>query len=613
MSNLSSPKGRSPDEDHRVKAEALFREARGSKDAFMTAVKAGGWDRGLAEVFGTSQREEFDDAASTWWGRRQKLAQGPVVTVQPMKLSEGGLVKNMRVEEILDPLHERDATLYIHPSTNVGDQDLANIRLAVVSHDFVDGITSDIPLTIPKFFPWQRTLAKRALYVLPLGFHDLDEAPYVYYGKGLKFDRRQKREFDLLEVRRQILGEEIPAESVRTDISFDRRGVLSFLKRPMEVNMGQDYEKSEHEYSMMLLARQRGLTTMVDEPIAYGRFKTRPEAGASQGFIFTRQEDQGQRGDMEIYSMDNNYLGRLLVKSGALKNEIISEFVKNVDGFIREFVDSGRFVDENGGVVLLQDMPPLRAVLGRLKTDASDLSSSDDPQALANLPHMITIAETLGVAGVSFKKLLRQTGDGIIDHWRGDVETIHVGQGIAVSEMFDRGLSHEQPHLGNLRYRRTGNRQRSVVVCDWHDGQDLTKMTYPQALGYVANSMRTLLDSSRQTEQHDLISMVGPSALRKMLEGLTKNVEGDIDGLIDDVVEAARTTEPSEIRRKALQKFGWTTKGYLRSYCDAPFHEATKRPITGINHPLVQLAKIIYPPEKHEALRREYGGGDESL
>jgi hypothetical protein len=588
-------------------AERLYKDANGRKDDFMAAIKMGGWNRDLAQYFGTSERGEFEDAASSWFDRKTKLANGPVVEIQPMRLSEVGLVRDMRTEEVLDPKGRRDATLFIHPGTTVSEGDMRRIRTAVVSEELVAKVTEQVPAIYPKLFPWQRGLEKRTVYTLPEGHTESGSTEYVYYGKGLKFVPGQKGHFDLLAVRRDILGEEISDNAVRADISFDETGLMSMQTRPKEVMMGQDFEKAEHEYSMMLLARQRGLAGIVDEPVVLGRFKTLAVGDRSIGFLFSRQYDLGQRGDAEIYSMNNNYRGRILAMQNDLKNALIGEFVSNIDTYERDWIDNGRLVRENEGLIRQEEIPPLKRLLEIFKGEAKGLTDSKDPRHLAHLPHMVTWAQSVGVKGINFLPLIEKAEPRLIHEWGADIESMHFGQGIVAKRLFDQGISHEQPHLGNLRYKHTSERRREVIVCDWHDGQDLSKMTYPQALGYVANSMRTLLSSSAQTENLEMLKPLGTKPIRRMLQGLTQDVSGPMEGLIDSVIDATLTTDPALIARKTDNAFGWTTRNYLRSYIDAAFYEAKRRPITDIDHPLIELAKKVYPPSKHREIQTSYG------
>jgi len=458
-------------------------------------------------------------------------------------------------------------------------------------------------------------LQGRVMEILPSDY-DAERAPEnVYEIKGLRFDPSNTSNFDMLEAMRLVIGEDIPRNMTRMDASFDSNGFFHQTPRPLESTGGMDFEKAEKEFFMMILARYgRGLTDMVDREAIYGYFDNlkSPHLGKQQGFCSSRIEIGGQRGDDELNSLTNTYMGILLSKDPEKRRRFFSEALEQVYT-TQELVANGEFAATDDGLITSDHINLFGKILHKARGDLAGMIDNDDPTRLAFGVFTIGFLNTLGVGGPKFREYLADADHETMDHWRSDIGMIHRGAGMAARIMVDHGIGHEQPYPGNLRYIRPGKTQRAIMICDWHDAHDLLDMTYPQAVGYIGMSVRTLALNGLKSENHPFLSNIGPAAVEEVLMGFFQPTGMAERGLVHEIVGQTRITDKRSILANMAEACPErnidpsTAKTGLRSLIEVGFFASEQKPVTEVEYPIFDLIKRIYPHDKHTALKERFG------
>ncbi|MDD5111621.1 MAG: hypothetical protein PHG85_03685 [Candidatus Altiarchaeota archaeon] len=606
-------------------------EGRNPKDYFMDNLRRGPYDMEIAGVFGVG-REHYLDAASDYWDHHP---QEKVAGMRPRYLVEvGGIslapeairarmkkvsssldipAEKIRIETVNDPDGLRDATI-VHVDT--GEQmpagDLDNVRRALVSPGFIRGVTEELMNKGKPIVPWQALMPRRSIVILPAGVSNLDGAPYAYTGKGLRFTPGEKAAFDLLEVRRRMYGEDIPNVNQMSP-SINERGLLGFSPVSPDLSGGMGFTKAEYEFYMRLLAvSKRDLSNFVDPPKLYGIFhKVKSPEGKIQGFLIDRLDDFDQRGDDEMTSLNHSYLGQLLSEKPKEKAAIIGELSRSIGEMLGR-IRSGEFKKTAGDAVSDKDVGLFSRVLAEAGKTLEDFRTEQKPEKLAFFVFMTGFLESMGVKTPSFMPLLKGADPALLGRWRQDLEQVQHGAGAAGRILLEHGIAHDQLHIGNIRLKRTGPRERQVMICDWHETHDLLDMTYPQAVGHIAISAINLAHTARTTQDYKIIQSVGARLIPSGLNGFFRPANAVERGMVEEIAAQAMERDREVLSRRMRELYpSWKppygTKALgVKSLLDANFSEADTRPVTEIGTPLIQLIKLKYPPDMHEALKQHF-------
>jgi hypothetical protein len=617
----------------RLVADASRQNARGNaKDRFMKSLREGGWNQGFARLFGVQEQggmDEYLDLASDWWDSRHgKAGQKIAESVPPKALSEakivwtpgdveegllrvsGGLVGlRFATERVADTKGGRSAWiaypaggLIKHPS----EEDMENIRAAVVTPPFIEGVTGLMPHEQELLFPWQLPFTKRSMMVLPHGVHDSGKTPYFYAAKGLRFRTGESREYDLVKEHAILTGGKIPDNTDRVDVVFRPDGIKTEVTRIKEMAMGMDFEKTEKEYGMMLLAILRGLRRYagVDDPVLLGRFDTvKSPAGRQQGFILTRVRGRGMRGDTLINNINASAVGEVLSRSPAKRKVYIDSVQHAVDDTVRMLDDGSFQALFPAGAVPGEYFEAFRKILAYSRGFVEDFRKTESPVELKGLFDVTTQLSTYGVYPSVFGELADgMEGSKLMADWRGDLENVYLLAGLATRIVLEHGMAHEQTYSGNLRYDIEKKALAGLTICDWHDSHDLTEMTYPQAFGYAAYSTKNLLSSARKTQTMGMLKYVKPDFVAAALTGFQMQVPGymHLAGPLDSGLVASVRKDAMEISPE-YRDLGFQTE------VEIAFDATRWKPVHEIPTPFFQMLAQVYPPEKHEYLRRNYG------
>jgi hypothetical protein len=625
----------------RVVSEALVAPERRQKSVFVDGVKALGFDAQLASLFGIRQidrtgwLEQYEDAASTWWDRNfdrlhkvtqempplelecKKLPETPeeaATRLQMVSKSLAPIVGGMQVMKVKSTSGKRDATLILPEGANLPPEDLENMKKALDFWEPIPGVSMKSPHGTRHMHSWQRIMPDRTLIILPAGVTEVDENSLNYPGKGLRINPDSTEQFDLLEAQRYINGGE-PTEGVyRVDETIDEDGITHRHRRPLEPVGGMDYVKAETEFGMRLLAvRQRGLADLIDEPVAYGFFDSIKSAeGRQQGFVFVRALDASQRGDHEVNSTNYAYAAKILADDPVKRGKIIDETSQGI-GQIIKAVHDGIFKKAFGSRYDKHDEEQFLSILGAFRDQAEGYRDVDDEEGLKMLPFLSGFLSSFWVPVPDYGILLDGINPGMRYRWIHDVSQPYIGSAIAARLLIDRGIAHEQPYTGNIRFRRPEPRVRSLIVCDMHDCHDLVDCTYPQAVGQIARSARTLVNTVLAGRNHYLVGQIQEQLLEESLRHFTQPYSGEKAGLIEAVVTEALNRDEKEIHDRMveidLDYDSRMVRPQARTLFETAYYACEFHPVTEVDSPLFKLVKIIYPPEKHQQLKARFGQG----
>jgi hypothetical protein len=421
----------------------------------------------------------------------------------------------------------------------------------------VDGVTTPLPWEPPPVFLHLRRLPRRSLIVLPATAKNLVDASYGYYAKGVRFDPNESEEFDLIRERRLHLKEDMPQGTRDLDYQFDEAGRFGLIEHPRTRVGGLPFSDAEHEFAIAYLAAERrSLSGFVDEPKLYGVFdKIGMPDGRQQGFVVYHLPDFGLRGDEEMTSTIFTYLGLLMTRLPDQRRTIVDCFAEDVK--------------KSGGKPEL-----VRKYLGET-----------DPARLSMFARNIDLFERAGLSSVDFKPLADNADCETMDYWRGDIEAVVRGTAASARNLVEHGIVQMQPHAGNFRFKREGPHERTVVACDFHHARDLWSMPYPQAVGFIAGSVRNLAVSARSLLEQGMVKHIRPRVIEASLGGFFAGFE---DSRLVDLMSEVRSV--SEKRLVFYRDF---------------YEEAAERPVTEVDRPLFSLVMDLYPRERHEREFRE--------
>ncbi|MFH1835939.1 MAG: hypothetical protein ABH851_07105, partial [Methanobacteriota archaeon] len=375
---------------------------------------------------------------------------------------------------------------------------------------------------------------------------------YAHYAKGLRFDPEDTTLFDVMEMHRKYLGADIPKNITPHYPLWDDQGRMTLNHYPPFYLGRQAFFQSVREFGMMWIARnRRDLTDSVDLPEFFGVWsKLQGPDGSHQGFVISNLPDFDQRGDVDATSTNQTYIGRMLAETPKIR-----------EGMIRQVLAD---VEETGG-----NPEMVRRFL-----------DTDDPKQLS---HFAFIAGHLGATGITNIKYGDLIAAASIDHlfnWRRDLEAFAGGTTGLARLFVDRGIVQMQPNLGNVRFRRIREGVRSPTQCDFENTHDLWSMTYAQAVGYIAGSVKNLTAAMHSIDNQGILNRVGPDCLGAALNGFFP--------------EFADSRELDEVARLVRhRREGRTGIEYLLSL-------NADKPILEIEHPLISLIQDIYPLDKHE-------------
>jgi hypothetical protein len=110
-------------------------------------------------------------------------------------------------------------------------------------------------------------------------------------------------------------------------------------------------------------------------------------------------------------------------------------------------------------------------------------------------------------------------------------------------------------------------------------------MPYPQAVGFIAGSVRNLAVSARSLLEQGMVKHIRPRVIEASLGGFFAGFE---DSRLVDLMSEVRSV--SEKRLVFYRDF---------------YEEAAERPVTEVDRPLFSLVMDLYPRERHEREFRE--------
>ncbi|MFH1125503.1 MAG: hypothetical protein V1703_00105, partial [Candidatus Altiarchaeota archaeon] len=605
-----------------------------AKGCFMDLLRSGGYDSDYAKVFGVKERgnrEEYLDRASDWWDRLhgkagQKVAEsvtprevgGEGSTERPVGNFSARLMKVSPVlgnviiltDRVLDPSGRKSATIALLDRSQIPtppDGDMQNIRTAITAPQFIPGVTGLMPHESRRYLPWQMSPMKRSISILPPGVGDLDSAPYFYAAKGLKFDPGEAGEFDLVKEGAFLKGEKIPEKTDRVNIIFGRDGLMHEETRTLEMYMGMDYEKAEKEFGMMVLALIRRLKVLVniDTPVMMGVFDTvKSPAGRPQGFIITKVDDKGRRGDNFMTHISACRFGDMMSRNPEAKKACIDEAQEAIDRTMARTKEPPFQGLLESGQVTQRQFKVFTAILESSREFLDKFRTTKDPAELSVLFYTIGELQAYG-AGVETEKFfkIKEVDPAFVASWRGDLEKTYIMAGMATRVVLEHGLAHEQTYAGNLRYDARGEEGIRVTICDWHDSHDLVGMTYPQAFGYAALSLTNLLHSAKRAQTLGFNRFANPDLVSAALRGYQLQVPG--------FREEARPVNEQLVRqvhRDVMEVEPRYRGSGIHSMLQVQFGAIHWKSGNEIPAPIFQFLGQIFPPEKLEKFREKWSG-----
>ncbi|MFC2162532.1 hypothetical protein ACFLRF_02530 [Candidatus Altiarchaeota archaeon] len=620
-------------EDPGKRLERIMREAMANeqgkppKDVFMGKMGQVKFDMDLAHQFGVRDQAHFMDGASDWWDKAVKAQAGrPHEKVEIMGFdavpeAERKLLCDfrdvspntpfpMQVARFNDPNGERTSNAsyvlnmeHYMPGGILAPADFRRIREATLAESFIPGVTSIMPDEDRIIFPWQGVLEKRSALILPEGQESFSKYQYAFVGKGLRFVKKDKREFKLAQAISLTQGGPPPRLGRMVVTEDGRYGTSDVLSHP---HGGITFNDAKQEYVMMMLAWQRGITNYVgvDDPVMLGRFEDIDGPQGRQGYLVTRMHEQAFRGNNTMTNMNNYAIGQLLADDRGLRERFITRSIRSLNASKEDVMGESfrKHLTDNQFDPMLAD--EYGEYIEKRKAQLAGLTDKSTAIELAQAMMIMNEANTLG-ANVSFVRELlapaKKENEDTFKGWADYINKVHMVSGMSNRIPLEHGLSHKQTYPGNIRYNMGQDGGMSFTVCDWQDGKDLLPMSYPKAFAHATNALVNCIHSAVGLKDHMMMSLSGADPVASVLDGFrlkSHNIPG-MDTKIPDEMAQAVYREATTCDRRLHDAGG-------RSNLEKLLVAGHRVPVVRLNHPLVDMLKRIYPPEKHNVLKERF-------
>jgi len=589
------------------------------KTWFIDQLTDAGWNPEVGKVVGASGPKSFVTAANRWFiqaeTRIDELTEvKPLavkasldVSMEPAEvrrrftqIARGLSDVPIDVVKVEDPKGIRDAFIVATPlAWGMPQADQDNIVTAVTS-GHIEGLTMQIPWGFPRISPWQKGPPGRSIMILPAGAKRFEDKGYAYVCKALSFNPESRVSFDIRPLAGQIFHEDVSAAD-RSSPAFVEDGTLRIKPHLTSLFMGMNFFGSERQHCMMLLALKRGVRNFVgvDEPVLYGMFeKVRSEDGVPQGFTVVRIREPDIRSDYAINLLTNVGLGTILRehpnRQGFYDDALlgIDELSGKIEtGFFKQFIDAGRLTQ--------RELEKFSGNLASIRTKVREWRGVKEKDV--DFVRWMMILQESGVERPNFGLLLKGADKGVLNQWRHGVEQVCFLSGVSNRLLIEHAIANEQHHLANVRCNMSDG-SAHATVCDWEQMHDIASMTYPQAFGYVALSLRTMLTmlwkGQKSTSLLDKLGCDMPAAgLRGFLlqQSGPEEFQRDFNPrVVQQVVDLLHAPVDERRRRRGI--------GPL----DGMFLLAGNQRVVESEKPFFELLRQIYTEQRHDELQRRF-------